>query len=131
MTKDEFFHSTPKEISVYINAYKEQKEYELKSTNYQSWLTGSYVLQAINCAFSKNGNYPENPLLKEEKSIESIEKRSGRSKEEMQQELRLMELRVMQANANIEKIGQTNDSALYFFIPADRMRSAADLISWR
>ena len=105
MTKDEFFHSTPKEISVYINAYKEQREYELKSTNYQSWLTGSYVLQAINCAFSKNGNYPENPLLKEEKSIESIEKRSGRSKEEMQQELRLMELRVMQANANIEKIG--------------------------
>ena len=74
MTKDEFFHSTPKEISVYINAYKEQKEYELKSTNYQSWLTGSYVLQAINCAFSKNGNYPENPLLKEEKSMNQLKR---------------------------------------------------------
>lgn len=74
MTKDEFFHSTPKEISVYINAYKEQKEYELKSTNYQSWLTGSYVLQAINCAFSKNGNYPENPLLKEEKVLNQLKR---------------------------------------------------------
>lgn len=105
MTKDEFFHSTPKEVYAYINAYKEKMEYELKNTNYQSWLTGSYVLQAINCAFSKNGSYPENPLVKEAKSIESIEKQSGKSKEEMQQELRCMELRVMQANANIEKVG--------------------------
>lgn len=103
MTEREFRHSTLRDINLRVKAYREEKEYRAKEIEYQSWLTGLYVLNSIGCSFSKGRKYPDNPLSVKHKTLEEIAKETGKSKEELAQEEQYFAMRVRQANANIEK----------------------------
>lgn len=70
-----------------------------------SWMIGAYVREAIVSSFpgKKKIKYPESPIEKRSKSTKEISKKSGKTEQELQQELMYMSLRVKQANANIAK----------------------------
>lgn len=103
MTEKEFRHSTLSEINLRLKRYKEEKEYKAKEIEHQAWLSGVFVMNAINCCFSKNAKYPENPLAKINGSIEEMAKQTGKSEEELIQEEQYFAMRIRQANANIAK----------------------------
>lgn len=67
MAEKEFRHATMAEINSRFKKYKEEKEYRAKEIEYQSWLTGLYVQNAIASCFDKKTKYPKNPL--EEKEV--------------------------------------------------------------
>lgn len=94
----EFFHLTPNEIYLHIQSFKEHVEERAREIEYAAWLNGSYVVAAIGTSFCKNISYPENPLSVRSQSIEEKAKKSGKTESELQQELLYMQLRVMQAN---------------------------------
>lgn len=93
-----------------IKAYQEEKEYKAKEIEYQSWLTGLFVLNAIGCAFSKGRKYPDNPIKVEHKSMDEIAKETGKTKEELAQEEQYFTMRVRQANANIDKVRKKKET---------------------
>lgn len=101
MTEREFRHSTIRDINLRLESYKKEKEYHSKEIEYQSWLAGIYVLDAISCCFSKHAKYPENPLIVNSKSIKEISKNVGKSEAELIQEEQYFAMRVRQANASI------------------------------
>lgn len=101
MGKHEFFHSTMRDVNLRIKAYKEEKEYRTKEIEYQSWLTGVFVLDAIGCSFSKGRKYPDNPVIARGNRTEEIAKKTGKSEAELAQEEQYFAMRVRQANANI------------------------------
>ena len=104
MTKYDFLHSTLRDINLKFEAEANRKEEELKLIEYQCWLSGVYVRDAIASAF--NGNkykYPENPLTVINKSPKEIAKKSGKTEEELRQEEAYASLLVKQANSNIAK----------------------------
>ena len=103
MTKKTFFHSTLRDVKLYIDAFYMEKDYQSKCIEHQSWLTGAYVMNAAVAAFNKKTKYPENPLLENAKTIKEIAKNNNKSEEEMNQELLYMTLRVRQINAKLEK----------------------------
>lgn len=105
MTKYEFLHSTPNDISIRIKIKTEEIEEHIKETEHISWMIGVYVREAIVSAFpgKKKIQYPESPLEKRNKTTKEISKKSGKTEKELQQELMYMSLRVRQANANIAK----------------------------
>lgn len=72
MTEKEFRHATMTEINFRLKRYKEEKEYHAKEIEYQSWLTGLYVQNAIASCFGKKAKYPKNPL-EEKQVVEDIE----------------------------------------------------------
>lgn len=72
MSEKEFLHSTLKEIEIRIKQYKKEKEYHAKELEYQAWLTGLYVQNAIASCFDKKSKYPKNPL-EEETTLQDIE----------------------------------------------------------
>lgn len=49
-------------VKRHIDAYWKRRKNEWEKAEYQSWLTGSYVMNAIGAAFSKKIKYPKNPL---------------------------------------------------------------------
>ena len=49
-----------------IDAAIEERENQVKYIEFQSWLTGAYVLKAIGYAMSKKNKYPDNPLTQQE-----------------------------------------------------------------
>lgn len=70
-----------------------------------SWMIGAYVREAIVSAFpgKKKIKYPKSPIETRNESTKEIAKKSGKTEQELQQELMYMTLRVRQANANIAK----------------------------
>ena len=81
MTKKTFFHSTLREVKLYIDAFYMEKDYQSKCIEHQSWLTGAYVMNAVVAAFNKKAKYPENPLLENTKTIKMcIRDSSGSSR---------------------------------------------------
>ncbi len=71
---------------------------------YNAWLNGIYVRNAIASCFDKKCEYPENPLAK--KDMKSIAERTGKSEVEMNRELVMATLKIRQANAELsEKLG--------------------------
>lgn len=112
MSKKEFLHSTMKDINLRIENYREEKEYEAKTLEYQAWLTGAYVKSAINCFFSKTAKYPENPIETEKKSVKGIAKANKMTEEEIQQNLQYISMRVRQANANITAVKETKKNEM-------------------
>lgn len=109
MTKKEFFHSTLKDIDYRIDSYQKKREEMVKLAEYQSWLTGMYVVHSIACNFSKKAKYPENPIAVNAKDIKQVAKVTGRSEEELRQEEMYMTLRIKQANANIAQARQDRE----------------------
>lgn len=106
MTEKEFLHSTIKSINYRVLAYRKEKEYKAREIEYQSWLTGIFVMNAINCCFSKKATYPKNPLVVLKKDSKEISKSTGKSEEELLQEEQYFAMRVRQANANIANAGK-------------------------
>lgn len=63
MTKQQYMHSTPKDVRMHIEIYTEKLKYESQVVEYSAWLNGLYVLRAIGNAFSKKSKYPKKPFL--------------------------------------------------------------------
>ena len=103
MKPKEFFHSTPNEIYMQMEAYRENLNQQYEFAEYQAWLNGLYDVWAIGTCFDKKTKYPENPLEKKSKEISEVAKKSGKSEAQIQQELLYMQLRVMQVNHELRK----------------------------
>lgn len=99
----EFFHSTPNEINMQIEAYWNTVKRQYEFAEYQAWLNGLYDAWAIGTCFNKKTKYPENPLEKKSKEISEIAKKSQKSEAQIQQELLYMQLRVMQVNYELNE----------------------------
>lgn len=65
-----------------IDAELERKENQAKNIEFESWLTGAYVLRAIGCALSKGNKYPKNPLSQQETDYVVVEDMEVLSEEE-------------------------------------------------
>jgi len=63
-----------------------------------------FVQAAVGSCLSKKVTYPQCPVSESKKSIKEIAEENGKTEEELKQEMRLMELRIKQANAHIESV---------------------------
>ena len=102
MKKKEFLHSTMKDINIALESFGKNQEENVKRIEYESWLTGMYIISSISCAFSKKAKYPKNPIAVDTKDIKQVAKVTGKSEEELRQEEIYMSLLIKQANANIQ-----------------------------
>lgn len=96
---------TPKIIEMYIDIYKEKEEEKYKLLEYQPWLIGKYVADAISCTFGKR-KYPQNPLLEENNNSNTKKTEVNELTEEekiRQTEQLFLRLRIMGANFNLNK----------------------------
>lgn len=95
---------TPKIIGIHIDVYKEKEEEKYKILEYQPWLIGKYVADAISCTFGKH-KYPKNPLLEENESSNIQQETKELTEEEKirQTEQIFLRLRIMEANFNLNK----------------------------
>lgn len=100
------------DVDLKIRSYQEEKEYRTKEIEYQSWLSGIFVMDAIACCFSKGRKYPDNPVVDRGKSKKEIAKKTGKSEEELAQEEQYFAMRVRQANANIGNIRKRKEKEL-------------------
>lgn len=103
MKPKEFFHSTPNDIFMQMEAYQENIRRQYEYAEHQAWLNGLYDVWAIGTCFDKKTKYPENPLEKKSKEISEIAKKSQKSEAQIQQELLYMQLRVMQVNSALNE----------------------------
>lgn len=69
----DFFKMTPKAITYTIDGFSKRRKNAWEKAEYESWLTGYYVLRAIGCAFSKKNQYPKNPMQEETIVVEDME----------------------------------------------------------
>lgn len=58
----DFWELTPKKLQPFVKAKEQEIELRTKMVNYEAWLNGLYIRQAIASVFSKNGKYPEQPI---------------------------------------------------------------------
>lgn len=58
----DFWELTPKKLQPFVKAKEQEIELRTKMVNYEAWLNGLYIRQAIASIFSKNGKYPEQPI---------------------------------------------------------------------
>ena len=87
MPSDEFWRGNPQYFNSYVEAYRLKKsredEAEAFNTDYQAWLVGLYVQQALSIvlsgAFGKRGGkraqYPKEPLSFSKRKSEDREKK--------------------------------------------------------
>ena len=65
MPLQEFWYENPDLLWIYRTSFikkrEEEIEYQHECINYQAWLTGVYVLQAIGSWSSKKTKYPDKP----------------------------------------------------------------------
>ncbi len=101
MSKHDFYHSTIKDVNIYMYAYQKNERDKIKMYEYVAWLNGIYVRSAIGSCFDKKFEYPDNPLLRTD--TKSLAEKTGKSEVEMNQELVMASMMIRQANANIEK----------------------------
>jgi hypothetical protein len=52
----------PRKIEPFKKAFKQRKEEEIATMNYNAWLNGLYVTHAVGACFSKNSKYPSQPI---------------------------------------------------------------------
>lgn len=58
MTYEEYWYGHPELVKFYKQAY----DYRRKERNQELWLSGMYMLSAIQTAFDKKTKYPEKPF---------------------------------------------------------------------
>mgnify|MGYP001189189500 FL=1 len=58
----DFWELTPKKLQPFVKAKEQELQLQTKMVNYEAWLNGLYIRQAIASVFSKNGKYPEKPI---------------------------------------------------------------------
>lgn len=63
---------TPAAIRRRIDAFWKQKKNDWERSEYESWLNGWYVMNAIACSFSRKHKYPQNPLKQETVVVEDM-----------------------------------------------------------
>lgn len=105
MKKNEFFHSTPRDIRLRIKSHIEKDDEEIKLIKFQSWLNGIYLLEAIVTSMDKKHEYPENPIVEDTKKQE-IAKGNIKSEEQLNQEKLFLSLLVKEANARLGNQGK-------------------------
>lgn len=64
---------TPSSIRRHIEAFWKRRKNEWEKAEYESWLSGWYVLNAIGTAFGKHHKYPENPMKQKQVVVENME----------------------------------------------------------
>lgn len=102
MTESEFRHSTLSQINMRLRRYKKEKEYHAKEIEYQSWLTGLYVQNAIASCFDKKAKYPKNPLEEQEvvQDMDLTEDQADFYREQFLKRLQRMETKFNNAKKN-------------------------------
>ena len=68
---DEYWHGDYTRLPYYRKAYALKRE----EINQQLWLQGVYFLNAIGCAFSKEAQYPSEPLPLTEEDVRKREEK--------------------------------------------------------
>lgn len=63
---------TPSVLRTEIEGFNEQKKNDWERAEYQSWLTGWYVMNAIGAVISKKHRYPKNPMKEENVVVEDM-----------------------------------------------------------
>lgn len=64
---------TPAMIKRYIEVYNKRKNDEWEQLEYNAWMNGWYVMNAIACSLNKKHKYPENPLKKKQIIVDDME----------------------------------------------------------
>lgn len=64
---------TPAMIKRYIEVYNKRKNDEWEQLEYNAWMNGWYVMNAIACSLNKKCKYPENPLIKQQTIVDEME----------------------------------------------------------
>lgn len=106
MTKHEFMHSLPIDLSAYFKSHKlRQKMHDEKM-----WIMGKYVEIAVEVAIDHafngrkaNSKYLEKPFMQEELSKKEVEKTMTKSQLEKNAENVFLQLGIMGANFNRQK----------------------------
>lgn len=62
MVYKDFWNLTPKKLQPFVKAKEQEIELKTKLLNYEAWLNGLYIRQAVASIFSKNGKYPDKPI---------------------------------------------------------------------
>lgn len=77
MTKQQYFHSTPNDVYMVLDAKRQEIEADAKTRaeiiQYQAWLNGVYVRSAVASVLSKKAKYPKNPIERKGDKIETDE----------------------------------------------------------
>lgn len=102
MTAKAFLRSTPAVVRMTLKAHDQRVRDEALAMRVQAWQNGIYVLAALSSSFGKR-RYPPNPAEEELNSVSAIAERTGRSEDEVAQEIRLITLQVQAANSRISK----------------------------
>ena len=72
ITEKRFFKMTPAAIKRQIKAFWEQKKNDWERSEYESWVSGWYVMNAIACCISKKHKYPKNPMEQKQLVVEDM-----------------------------------------------------------
>lgn len=64
---------TPFAIKQEIEAFWKNRKNEWERAEYQSWLSGMYVMNAIAASFSRKHKYPKNPMEQKQVVQEDLE----------------------------------------------------------
>ena len=73
MNEYEFFKMTPAAIKRAIESYWKNQKNEWERAEYEAWLNGLYVMNAIGASFSKKHKYPQNPMKQQQIVQEDLE----------------------------------------------------------
>lgn len=68
MTYEQFWEGDSSLPIFYRQAYEMKQKSENEINNFNAWLQGRYIAEAISACFSKNYNYPDKPYEIEEKN---------------------------------------------------------------
>lgn len=102
ISEKEFFKMTPASIKLEIESFWKRKKNQWEMVEYQSWLSGIYVMNAIASSFSKKHKYPENPMKQEkvvQEDLELTEEQKDYYRNQFVKQLQRMEKRYNKAKA--------------------------------
>ncbi len=73
ISQKEFMKMTPSNLKLEISAYWNRQKNNWERAEYQAWLSGLYVMNAIGASFSKKHKYPKNPMEQKQIVQEDLE----------------------------------------------------------
>lgn len=94
---------TPAAIKRQIEVFWKQKKNDWERSEYEAWLNGWFVMNAIACSFSKKHKYPKNPLQQEQVVVDDMvltEDEKDYYREQFVKRLQRMEKRFNKAKEN-------------------------------
>lgn len=97
---------TPNTIKMEIEAYWKRQKSALEIVEYQSWLNGLYVMNAVGACFNKKNKYPDNPMKKQqviEEDIQLTEEQKDYYCDQFVKRLQRMERRFNKSKEKINK----------------------------